>query len=95
MFYKAEDTELKREVAIKFLPRQIAATEEQRKRVIIEARAAAALKVRQIRPRGNPGFADGSIPENSCKNAGSANITPGVTLEPGTSDGDMAETTRQ
>ncbi|MCH6559744.1 protein kinase, partial [candidate division KSB1 bacterium] len=41
--YKAEDTKLKREVAIKFLPRQIAAAEEQRKRFKIEAQAAAAL----------------------------------------------------
>ncbi len=41
--YKAEDSKLKREVAIKFLPRQIAATEEQRKRFKIEAQAAAAL----------------------------------------------------
>ncbi|MCH8872981.1 serine/threonine protein kinase, partial [candidate division KSB1 bacterium] len=43
VFYKAEDSKLKREVAIKFLPRQIAATEEQRKRFKIEAQAAAAL----------------------------------------------------
>jgi len=41
--YKAEDSKLQRTVAIKFLPRQIAATEEQRKRFKIEARAAAAL----------------------------------------------------
>lgn len=41
--YKAEDTKLKREVAIKFLPRQIAASEEERQRFKIEARAAAAL----------------------------------------------------
>jgi len=41
--YKAEDSKLKREVAIKFLPRQIAATEEPRKRFKIEAQAAAAL----------------------------------------------------
>ena len=41
--YKAEDTKLKREVAIKFLPRQIAASEEERKRFKIEAQAAAAL----------------------------------------------------
>ena len=41
--YKAEDTKLKREVAIKFLPRQIAASEEERKRFKVEAQAAAAL----------------------------------------------------
>jgi len=41
--YKAEDTKLKREVAIKFLPRQIAASDEERKRFKIEAQAAAAL----------------------------------------------------
>jgi non-specific serine/threonine protein kinase len=41
--YKAEDTKLKRTVAIKFLPRQIAASEEERARFKIEAQAAAAL----------------------------------------------------
>jgi serine/threonine-protein kinase len=41
--YKAEDTRLKREVAIKFLPRQIAASDEERERFKIEAQAAAAL----------------------------------------------------
>jgi serine/threonine-protein kinase len=41
--YKAEDTELKRDVAIKFLPRQIAASEEERRRFKVEAQAAAAL----------------------------------------------------
>ncbi|RMG64942.1 MAG: hypothetical protein D6715_08980 [Calditrichaeota bacterium] len=41
--YKAKDTRLKREVAIKFLPRQIAASEEERERFKIEAQAAAAL----------------------------------------------------
>ena len=41
--YKAEDTKLKRKVAIKFLPRQIAISEEERERFKIEARAAAAL----------------------------------------------------
>ncbi len=41
--YKAEDSKLKREVAIKFLPRQIAASEEERARFRIEAQAAAAL----------------------------------------------------
>ncbi|MFQ5674821.1 MAG: protein kinase [bacterium] len=41
--YKANDTKLKRDVAIKFLPRQIAATEEERQRFKIEAQVAAAL----------------------------------------------------
>jgi len=41
--YKAEDTNLKREVAIKFLPRHIAANEADRERFKIEAQAAAAL----------------------------------------------------
>ncbi len=41
--YKAEDTKLKRDVAIKFLPRQIAASDEERARFKIEAQAAAAL----------------------------------------------------
>ncbi len=41
--YKAEDSKLRREVAIKSLPRQIAASEEERARFKIEAQAAAAL----------------------------------------------------
>jgi serine/threonine protein kinase len=41
--YKAEDTKLKREVAIKFLPRQISVSLEERQRFEIEAQAAAAL----------------------------------------------------
>ncbi len=41
--YKANDTKLKRDVAIKFLPRQIAASEQERERFRIEAQAAAAL----------------------------------------------------
>ncbi|RMF65805.1 MAG: serine/threonine protein kinase, partial [Calditrichaeota bacterium] len=41
--YKAHDTKLKRDVAIKFLPRQIAGSEEERARFKIEAQAAAAL----------------------------------------------------
>src|SRR5574342_128274 len=43
VIYKAEDTRLKRLVAIKFLPRQIAASMEERERFKIEAQAAAAL----------------------------------------------------
>ncbi|MFQ5641618.1 MAG: serine/threonine-protein kinase, partial [bacterium] len=41
--YKAEDTKLKRDVAIKFLPRQINASDDERARFKIEAQAAAAL----------------------------------------------------
>jgi serine/threonine protein kinase len=41
--YLAEDTKLKRQVAIKFLPHHISANEEERKRFKIEAQAAAAL----------------------------------------------------
>jgi len=41
--YKAEDTKLDRTVAIKFLPRSVAANPEERKRFVIEAQAAAAL----------------------------------------------------
>jgi len=41
--YKAEDTKLKREVAIKFLPRFISTNKEERQRFEIEAQAAAAL----------------------------------------------------
>ncbi|MFQ5652581.1 MAG: serine/threonine protein kinase, partial [bacterium] len=37
--YKAEDTRLERTVAIKFLPRQIATSEEERQRFKIEAKA--------------------------------------------------------
>ena len=41
--YKAEDTKLDRTVAIKFLPRQVAAHQEEKERFVIEAKAAAAL----------------------------------------------------
>jgi len=41
--YKAEDTKLKRDVAIKFLPRHIAVSEEESERFKIEAQAAATL----------------------------------------------------
>jgi Tol biopolymer transport system component/predicted Ser/Thr protein kinase len=41
--YLAEDSKLKRKVAIKFLPRQIATISEERERFEIEAQAAAAL----------------------------------------------------
>ena len=41
--YKAEDSKLERDVAIKFLPRHISANSEERERFKIEAKAAAAL----------------------------------------------------
>ena len=41
--YKAEDSKLERTVAIKFLPKHVAANDEERKRFEIEAKAAAAL----------------------------------------------------
>ena len=41
--YLAEDTKLKREVAIKFLPHHISANKEDKQRFEIEAQAAAAL----------------------------------------------------
>ncbi|MCA9733428.1 protein kinase, partial [candidate division KSB1 bacterium] len=41
--YKARDSKLDRDVAIKFLPKHIAANTDERKRFEIEAKAAAAL----------------------------------------------------
>ena len=41
--YKAEDTKLKRNVALKFLPKQFSVNEEEKNRFIHEAKAAAAL----------------------------------------------------
>lgn len=41
--YKAEDSKLKREVAIKFLPHHISSSQEERNRFEVEAQAAAAL----------------------------------------------------
>ena len=41
--YKAEDTKLERTVAIKFLPRHIATSEDERERFKVEAKAAAGL----------------------------------------------------
>ncbi len=41
--FLAEDTKLERKVALKFLPPQFSADEEERKRFIHEAKAAAAL----------------------------------------------------
>ena len=59
--YKAEDTKLKRDVAIKFLPHLIAASDEKRERFKIEAQAARCRSCsavpgvhRRRRPRGCP-----------------------------------------
>ena len=46
--YKAEDTKLKREVAIKFLPSRIDVSDEERQRFKLEAQAAAALNHNNI-----------------------------------------------
>ncbi len=43
--YKAEDTRLERDVAIKFLPRHISANSEERERFKIEAKAASTYAV--------------------------------------------------
>ena len=59
--YKAEDTKLKREVAIKFLPRQIAASEEERERFRIEAQAAAQLNHPNIATIHNIGEVDDEL----------------------------------
>lgn len=41
--YKAHDTKLKRDVAIKFLPNRVSSSKEDKERFLVEARAAAAL----------------------------------------------------
>jgi len=41
--YKANDTKLKRDVAIKFLPNRVSSSKEDKERFMVEARAAAAL----------------------------------------------------
>lgn len=41
--YKAHDTKLKRDVAIKFLPHRVSSSKEDKERFMVEARAAAAL----------------------------------------------------
>ncbi|MFC1554912.1 protein kinase [candidate division KSB1 bacterium] len=46
--YKAEDTKLKREVAIKFLPSQVVSDDTARSRFMVEAQAAAALNHNNI-----------------------------------------------
>jgi serine/threonine-protein kinase len=59
--YLAEDTKLKREVAIKFLPHYISSNEEERKRFEIEAQAAAALNHSNIATIHAIGEADDEI----------------------------------
>jgi serine/threonine protein kinase/tetratricopeptide (TPR) repeat protein len=62
--YKAEDTKLKRTVALKFLPRGLEAHEPERARFLQEAQAAAALNhpnictIHDIAAEGNPASAD-------------------------------------
>lgn len=46
--YRAEDTKLKRDVALKFLPEQVSANDQERSRFKIEAQAAAALNHQNI-----------------------------------------------
>ena len=58
---KAEDLNLKRTVAIKFLPRQIAADSEERERFKIEAQAAAALNHSNIATIHSIEEADGEL----------------------------------
>ncbi len=43
--YKAEDTKLKREVAIKFLPRRIDVSDEERQRFKMEVQAASGVSL--------------------------------------------------
>ena len=57
--YKAEDTKLKRDVAIKFLPRQIAVSDEERERFKLEAQAAA------VHPYSDSGFFSERCPSSN------------------------------
>jgi len=77
--YKAEDTKLKRDVAIKFLPHYITANEDERQRFEIEAQAAASLNhpnistIHAIEESGNEvfivmEFIDGDELKNKIKN---------------------------
>jgi len=59
--YLAEDTKLERKVAIKFLPRHVAANEEEKQRFVIEAKAAAALNHSNIATIHNIEEADNEI----------------------------------
>jgi serine/threonine protein kinase/tetratricopeptide (TPR) repeat protein len=59
--YKAEDTKLDRTVAIKFLPRRVAANQEEKQRFVIEAKAAAALNHSNIATIHNIEEADNEI----------------------------------
>ncbi len=59
--YKAEDTKLKREVAIKFLPHYISSNEEEQKRFEIEAQAAASLNHPNITTIHSIEEADGQV----------------------------------
>lgn len=51
--YKAQDTRLERTVAINFLPRQIAAQDEERERSKIEAKADSDAEPSEHRPHPN------------------------------------------
>jgi len=57
--YKARDTKLNRDVALKFLPAGLTSDEESRKRFVREAQAAAALEHPNICPVHEIGEADG------------------------------------
>ena len=61
--YLAEDTKLKRQVAIKFLPQSISDNSEEKKRFEIEAQAAAALNHPNISTIHNIEEADDEIEE--------------------------------
>ena len=73
--YKAHDTKLDRPVALKFLPHQVTASEEEKARFLQEARAASAVAHQNIciiyDIREHPGFSEkgcfrgGQMPRNS------------------------------
>jgi serine/threonine protein kinase len=78
--YKAEDTKLKRPVALKFLPQGLAANPESRQRFMIEARAAAALThanictVHEIHDEGDSPFIAMEFVEGQSLGSASADI---------------------